>query len=111
MPCKSLRVIAFLLLGLCIALPAQSQVAGQGGFDSQAFEDQARQILAQMQQPDADQQQIMQQFGDLMRQFRDATQNMSPDQIDKLRQQMMEHLQPDIAKAMPSIIRRLVFEK
>jgi hypothetical protein len=107
MPRKSLHVVAFLLLGLCIALPARSQVAGQGGFDSQAFEDQARQILAQMQQPDADQQQVMQQFGDLMRQFRDATQNMTPDQVDKLRQQMMEHLQPDLAKAMPSIVRRM----
>lgn len=107
MPRKSFQIVAFLLLGLCIAIPARSQVAGQGGFDLQAFEDQARQVLNQMQQPDADQQQVMQQFGDLMRQFRDATQNMSPDQVDKLRQQMMEHLQPDIAKAMPSIVRRM----
>jgi DNA repair exonuclease SbcCD ATPase subunit len=100
-------MIVFVLLSLLIAIPASGQAAGQGAFDPQAFEDQAKQILAQLQQPDVDQQQVMQQAGQLMQQFRDATQNMTPDQVDKIRQQMMERLQPEIIKAMPSIVRQM----
>lgn len=101
------QIIATCLL-ICFlpALTARGQATPQGNFDPQAFEDQARHILDQLQQPDVDQQQIMQQFRDLMQQFRDATANMSPDQVDKLRQDMMQRLQPDIIKSMPAIIRR-----
>ena len=100
--------ILFILLGAITAVPARGQATGQSnGFDPQAFEDQARQLLDQLQKPDVDQQQIMQQAGQLMQQFRDQTQNMTPDQVDKLRQQMMERLQPAIIKSMPAIVRRM----
>jgi hypothetical protein len=101
------QIVICLFVCTLSALTAHGQAAPEGNFDPQAFEQQARQILQQMQQPNADQQQVMSQFRDLMRQFRDATQNMTPDQADRMRQQVMQDLQPDIAKSMPSIVRRM----
>lgn len=106
---KSLNQKLIVSLFVCSmsAITAYGQATPEGNFDPQAFEQQARQVLQQMQQPDADTQQVMSQFRDLMRSFRDATQNMTPDQADRIRQQVMQDLQPDIAKSMPSIVRRM----
>ena len=73
-------------------------------FDAQKFEDQGRQLLEQFQQPGADPQQLMQQAGQMMQQFREQTAGMTPEQIDQIRTQMMQHLQPLIIKSMPKII-------
>src|SRR5258708_32368886 len=75
-----------------------------GAFDAQKFEDQGRQLLEQFQQPGADPQKIMQQAGQMMQQFRDQTAGMTPQQIDQIRTQMMQHLQPLIIRSMPKII-------
>jgi hypothetical protein len=99
-------VVAFVMLGMFAAIPARGQ-AGQGDFDSRAFEEKAKQLLQQMRQPDVDQQQIQQQMRDLMQQFRDSTASLPPDKVDKLRQEMMQRLQPELIKSMPSIIRRM----
>lgn len=106
---KTLKINLLIGLFVCSmsALTARGQAAPDGNFDPQAFERQAREVLAQMQQPNADTQEVMQQFRDLMRSFRDATQNMTPDQADRIRQQVMTDLQPDIARSMPSIVRRM----
>ena len=100
------QIVTCLFVFSISALTVQGQ-ATDGNFDSQAFEQQARQVLQQMQEPNADTQQVMQQFRDLMRQFRDATQDAAPDQADRIRQQVMQDLQPDIVKSMPWIGRRM----
>lgn len=104
------RLIGLLLLLLLIApaAPAFGQAAPDtGGFDPQKLEDQAKDLLQQLQQPGVDPQQTMQQFRDLMQQFRDQTANMDPNQVDQIRQRMMEHLQPLFIQAMPTIMRRM----
>lgn len=96
------------VVAIVLTVPA-FRALGQasGSFDPQKYEDRARDLLQQMQKPDFDQDQFRQQMQDLMQQFRDETASMTPDQIDQIRQKMMEHLQPAIQQAMPAIMRRM----
>lgn len=105
-----IRLICLLILLLLIApaIPAWGQAAPDAGaFDPQKFEEQAKDLLQQVQRPDTDPQQVMGQFRDLMRQFRDETANMSPEQADQIRQRLMQDLGPLMAQAMPTIMRRM----
>jgi hypothetical protein len=107
-PPRSMSLIVSLVLVASAALPALGQATPDGGaFDPQKFEQQAKDLLQQIQKPDTDPQQVMQQFRDLMRQFRDETANMNPDQVDQMRQRMMQDLGPLMAQAMPTIMRRM----
>jgi hypothetical protein len=102
------RTSLALLVILSTAFPGVLAIAqstdAPSPFDAQKFEDQGRQLLEQFQQPGADPQQLMQQAGQMMQQFREQTAGMTPEQIDQLRTQMMQHLQPLIIKSMPKII-------
>jgi hypothetical protein len=105
-----IRFICLLVVLLLIApaVPAWGQAAPDAGaFDMQKFEQQARDLLEQVQRPDADPQQVMQQLRDLRQQARDEMANLSPDQADQIRQRLMQDLGPVMAKAMPMIMRRM----
>jgi len=90
---------------ICLAQSAGQ--GGQGTFDAAQFEQQARQLLAQMQQPDADPTQFRQQMGQLFQQFRDQTAGMDPAQVQQIQQQMMQRLQPAFMAAMPVIAQKI----
>jgi hypothetical protein len=106
------------MIGLLLAFTMSVAVNGQVGngtspagtaprIDTQKYEDQVKQLMEQMQKPDFDFQQFRQGMRDLMQQFQEETKDMDPDQIDKLRQQMMERLQPLFQQNMPTIIQRM----
>lgn len=106
-----MRYVRFAALGAMMlvfaaALPAFGQAASDS-FDAQKFEDRAKELFDQFNKPDFDLTQFQQDMRQLMQDFRDATQNMTPDQVDQIRQKMMEHLQPLIIKSMPMIIQRM----
>jgi hypothetical protein len=90
-----------------VTLPAKGQAAPGQKFDAQKFEDQAKELMQQMQKPDFDFQQFGQQMRELMQKFQEQTKDMDPQEVDKIRQQMMEHLQPMIEKSMPTIMQRM----
>jgi exonuclease VII large subunit len=73
----------------------------------QKLEDQAKDLMTKMQQPDFDFTQFRDQMRGLMQQFNDATQNMDPDKVNELRQQMMDRMRPAIQEAMPKIMQKM----
>jgi hypothetical protein len=97
--------IACVLMFAVLTLKAQA-TSGQK-FDAQKFEEQAKELMQQMQKPDFDFQQFGQQMRDLMQKFQEQTKDMDPQEVEKIRQQMMEHLQPMIEKSMPTIMQRM----
>ena len=106
--------IACLFLALALSARAIGQV-GNGGapadaapkIDTQKYEDQAKQLMEQMNKPDFDFQQFRQQMRDLAQQFQEETKDLDPQQVEQIRQQMMDRLQPLIQQNMPTIIRRM----
>jgi hypothetical protein len=91
---------------ICLA-QAGGAAGGQGTFDAAQFEQQARQLLADMQKPDADPTQFQQQVGQLFQQFREQTAGMDPAQAQQIQQQLMQKLQPAFMAAMPLIAQRM----
>ncbi len=87
---------------ICLA-----QAGGGSAFDPQQFERQARQMLDDMQKPDADPTQFQQQMGDLFRQFREQTAGMDPARVQQLQQDLMQKLQPAFMAAMPLIAQKM----
>lgn len=109
----SFGLVGVLMMG-AMTLPAQAQTSASGNkpaptekFNAQNFEDQAKELMQEMQKPDFDIQQFGQKMRDLMQKFQEQTKDMDPAEVDKIRQQMMEHLQPLIQKSMPTIMQRM----
>ena len=99
-------VIRFAVPGLLLLAVASLPARGQS-FDQQKYEQKAKELLQQVQSPNFDPDQFRQQMRDLFQQFRDDTANMSPDQVDQIRQKMMENLQPVFQQVMPMMMRRM----
>lgn len=95
--------LAVLLL-MVISTSASAQAVG---IDLQKYEDQTKDLLKQLQQPDSDPESVMQQMGELAQRFREEGANLPPEQLEQLQQKMMEHLQPVFIQAMPTIFRRM----
>lgn len=95
--------LAVLLLTV-ISTSASAQAVG---IDLQKYEDQTKDLLKQLQQPDSDPESVMQQMGELAQRFREEGANLPPEQLEQLQQKMMEHLQPVFIQAMPTIFRRM----
>jgi hypothetical protein len=106
-------LVGVLMMG-AMTFPAHAQTSAPGNkpapaekFNAQNFEDQAKELMQEMQKPDFDIQQFGQKMRDLMQKFQEQTKDMDPAEVDKIRQQMMEHLQPLIQKSMPTIMQRM----
>ena len=103
-----------LLLALAVSTRAAAQVGGGSAptdaapkIDTQKYEDQAKALMEQMKKPDFDFEQFRQQMRDLAQQFQEETKDLDPQQVEQLRSQMMERLQPMIQQNMPMIIQRM----
>src|SRR5438270_247552 len=87
---------------LVLFASVQASAQSTPKFDPQKYEDQAKALMEQMQKPDFDFQQFRDQMRNLMQQFQEETKDMDPDEVAKIRQQMMERMQPLIEKNMPT---------